>query len=484
MMKQYCLLTGPVLWVGLGLVWSLVVPTTAQAQSIQGQVVVQGWEEPVAGALVLLLDRNRTPVDSVRANEGGFFLFSPPPGVYHLRASLGDSEGTVSEPVPVTPEDASQEVVLAIPSPLYDRAQECAAQQVEEGTGVLAGIVFDPDSELPVPNARVTLQWEQAEGAPRGVLEVETDASGHYAFCSVPAGPELNAWVSWPGVVSPGGVEFVLHEGVLARFDIPLPVAQAGAVRTVQAREATVPRSEVEGRVVDTETGAPVRAAAVILGEGGPARMTDERGRFHFESVSPGTYALEVRHLGYSWEAENLEVPESTILEVELQTSPRAIALAPIEVTVRSREARELRASPVTRHVLEGERLRFHADLRGASIPEIARDFPGVNIQHGTFESADGVVTGACIESRRAMMRLVIPERSRPDLPWCEMMTVVLDGAVLVNPGDLLTAVPASDIERMEYLPPLAATRWGLQASANGALVLWTRGRLQDRDRE
>src|SRR5664279_482076 len=75
-------------------------------------------------------------------------------------------------------------------------------------------------------------------------------------------------------------------------------VLSAGPVRA-----QTPPPTEIDGRVVDTQTGLALAGASVsIVGGpvGGPVSfVTDGRGSFRVVGLRPGTYALRITHVGY-----------------------------------------------------------------------------------------------------------------------------------------------------------------------------------------
>lgn len=67
------------------------------------------------------------------------------------------------------------------------------------------------------------------------------------------------------------------------------------------AGETTKPAS-VEGRVIDTNSGEPVKRVLVILRRGndrGIGAYTDTAGRFAFQAVEPGSYTLSAERDGY-----------------------------------------------------------------------------------------------------------------------------------------------------------------------------------------
>jgi hypothetical protein len=89
----------------------------------------------------------------------------------------------------------------------------------------------------------------------------------------------------------------------------------------------------VSGVVRDSAAGQPLLGAIVTLGIGPSARVTrtDDRGAFAFANITPASYALGVRRLGYQ--------PTSQTVDVTAQMSPIAIALSRVAMldTVRVR---------------------------------------------------------------------------------------------------------------------------------------------------
>jgi hypothetical protein len=86
-------------------------------------------------------------------------------------------------------------------------------------------------------------------------------------------------------------------------------------------------------------------------------------------------------------------------------------------------------------------------------------------------DPATGPDYGPCIQSGR----VVYSTQAAP----CEMVEVIFDG-VSIDPGrapSFLYRLNLDGVESIQYVPPLAAARWGFRASANGALLIWTRGR-------
>jgi hypothetical protein len=99
--------------------------------------------------------------------------------------------------------------------------------------------------------------------------------------------------------------------------------------------QASPPVARIVGVVTD-ETGAPVRDAIAVL-DSVRYRQTDARGRFRFDSLTPGTHRLEVRSIGYN--------PVAAVLRLAVGTADAVIRLKSgahllPEVLVKARDPR------------------------------------------------------------------------------------------------------------------------------------------------
>jgi hypothetical protein len=76
-----------------------------------------------------------------------------------------------------------------------------------------------------------------------------------------------------------------------------LSCALLGALASSRLAAAQRPIAPIHGVVFDSLRGQPLRDASVMMtGAHGSAISTDERGRFQFDSVSPGVYTITVHH--------------------------------------------------------------------------------------------------------------------------------------------------------------------------------------------
>src|SRR5215813_1621468 len=80
---------------------------------------------------------------------------------------------------------------------------------------------------------------------------------------------------------------------VKGRILPPLLGALLGLAQLASAQAAPV---SVRGVAFDNLRGKPLREARITLVGGNQVTTTDDRGRFHFDSVSPGPHTFSMQH--------------------------------------------------------------------------------------------------------------------------------------------------------------------------------------------
>lgn len=457
----------------------------ASAQSIEGAVVVAGWEEPVPGAEVRLMDAERGMLATTTTDEDGGFAFRGlEPGYYHLQGRQGETVSEILGAIELRAGHSRTGIRVTMPSVLFERAQACFTRAGRDRrSGVLAGFAYDPDTDMPLPGSRVVVHWRE-DGEPHQT-EARSDAGGRYVFCDVPVETELRVTVQALGRMSDTGERVALRRASIARFDIPVELELARPVRVVEeSRQEGSPTNlaTLVGTLLDAESGRPIATASVELGATGQQVLTDERGRFRFSGVSPGTYQFQVTRIGYDWDWESgvVEVEPSANILLELHAAPRAVELEAIVVRASTPETRMARGNSVSTRILSPDRIR-EAEERTQGMGDLIRELPSLQIRQGRFETYDGIEYGYCVESSRALARMAPPEQESR-LPWCEMIAVIIDGIETIRGGEALHMVRVHEIESVEFLPPIGAMRYGERAAANGALLIWTRGRGPHRE--
>jgi hypothetical protein len=226
---------------------------------------------------------------------------------------------------------------------------------------------------------------------------------------------------------------------------------------------------QVRARIVDDVSRQPLAGVTVgLIGSANAEQasaMTGDDGFFEFERPDPGAYTLVIEHMGYEPLRQPLVITagaDVTIPAIILRST--AVVLDTLHAEARA--ADRLRGPDLT-HVVYGAHM---ARLEQANVSG-----PGVVRQLGAgLRVKETGARSVCVESiRRYMSMRDMLRGSR----GCEMVVVVLDGVVVGNGSHILGGMQIGHYESIEYVPPVqAGQRFGMEASAKGAIVLWTRG--------
>ena len=228
------------------------------------------------------------------------------------------------------------------------------------------------------------------------------------------------------------------------------------------------------GRVVDHESGAPIIGAELVIGS--TSAITDESGRFAFPAVPTGAGAIAVSHIGYG--SQRLEIIVGTASPMlEIRMTPTVISLRPLDVTVAAGQSDGIRLIGGAHRSVAGAELA-EMSRRGMTMEDALRTrVSGLSVRSGSFSSPDNpsLQRMLCIEGSRGATRMAPP---RAASPYCDMVAVVIDGAVVANAGEYLYAIGLQDFTQIEYLSPVdAGFLYGMRAGLAGVLRLTTRKR-------
>ena len=174
--------------------------------------------------------------------------------------------------------------------------------------------VLDQSTHVPLVNARVTATWN--DGTDRQVASV-TDSAGRALLC-VPLSRALRIRSTYAE----------LNSSWQTTLTQPNPSAQTVYI--------DVPGSLVRGRVIDQQTGLPIAQASVRIPNTSLLAMSNVDGRFVFERMPLGKYALKIEHISYASNQALLDVAHED-LDALIHLAPAAIALQPVIVTAFSR---------------------------------------------------------------------------------------------------------------------------------------------------
>ncbi len=296
-----------------------------------------------------------------------------------------------------------------------------------------------------------------------------------------------------PGGLLVAGVAGVLVAGVLvAGFLVAGFFCPASAQR-------------IAGSVIDPVSGMPVGDALVIVvneaSDPIASLFTEADGTFSVGVPGKGAYMLGVTRQGYQRAiTPQLNLVADTVT-VEIFLPPAPIAMDSITVTsVRNTpDAGRLRGLIEVerrRGTLAGRLTRAEIQARGPRSDLIAllttMNIPGLRARRMAL-STGAPETAICVEtgrnrsvmqktgSRLASRTNQLGTTDEDDIAAragaCAMVAVFLDDIHIPDPGEVLSSITPADLEGVEILPPLEAlARYGFRA-ANGALLLWTRGR-------
>jgi len=234
---------------------------------------------------------------------------------------------------------------------------------------------------------------------------------------------------------------------LLAWIPWSVAVAQAGVIR---------------GTVADSAGDALANALVVVEGTGLRA-TTDESGRYEVRSVSPGSYTVRARLVGYQAGSTRVTLAERQVAQADVTLVRSTVQLAPIDVVVGSRArhtAAEELAVPVD--VFPAEELQQQGSTETSIILQSVS--PSINFPRQTVVDAGDIV-------RPFTLRGLSPDHTLVLLNgWRRHQTAVVNsfnyGMGAGSSGVDLNALPASALDRIEVLRDGAAAQYGSDAIA------------------
>ncbi len=176
-------------------------------------------------------------------------------------------------------------------------------------------------------------------------------------------------------------------EGLLAPWGLRAVETTSGTLLIVPAPKAVPGGGTVRGRVSAQDTGLPLAGVELRLGKARGVAWTDRRGTFELARVPSGVYVLEAVLPGYAPATRaGLEVPNGTVLEVEIVLVPQPRLLQ--EVVVEPSRYGFLQSAPEPRQVVDRAQGRALPHLWDDAF-RVAQRLPGVNA--GDISSQLGV---------------------------------------------------------------------------------------------
>lgn len=443
----------------------------AAAQHVTGRVLDGDVLAPVAEATVVALDSALAVVAQTTSDTAGLFAFpNLPAGSYSFQAQIAGRSGAPTSPAALDAHTGP--VTLVLPSELFALGLRCPATS---RTSALVGLVYERGADVLIPSARVAVYWPGLADS----LVATTDATGRYRFCQVPAGAQLDAHVSVIGRHERLAIDVPATR--VARADLGLDLGAGASTLAIRSTTSLPDRRGtvvLSGRLVDAGSGAPIDQAVVRLHGVDEPTYSDTAGDFRFERVPPGAHVVEIEHLAYGTQREAVVLAAATATDVEIRLAPQAIVLERIEATGSAELVRAWRASTTRADIVAGRDLAIE-EMRGARVADVAKTrFPSLRVSEGRFATRYGLTRGVCMESTRRIISLQ-PSGGSADMPFCDTISVTVDGVPVGDPVGFLASVTLTDFESVSFMPAMdAGIRFGLAAGGHGGvLILHTRGR-------
>ncbi|HJS42087.1 MAG TPA: TonB-dependent receptor [Gemmatimonadales bacterium] len=217
----------------------------------------------------------------------------------------------------------------------------------------------------------------------------------------------------------------------------------------------------IRGRVTDA-AGQPLARATILIDGSALNATSNDQGRYEIRGVSPGTYTVRARLLGFVSQAARVTVADSGVVQ-DFTLAEQAISLSPVDVVVGSRArhtAAEELAVPVD--VFTAEEIAQQGTNETSQI--LQNLAPSVNFPRQSVTDANDIV-------RPFTLRGLSPDHTLVLLNgWRRHQMAVLNtfayGMGAGSSGVDLNALPGGAIDRIEVLRDGAAAQYGSDAIA------------------
>ena len=222
--------------------------------------------------------------------------------------------------------------------------------------------------------------------------------------------------------------------------------------------------THVTGIVIDTSTGEGIPDVILRIRDTDISAASDAKGRFTLRSVAPGTWTLDVTHIRYGEASHEIAVQPGVDISLEVRLAEEAIELSPLLVEAETAVQRERRTTGASFWEVTREEFQraLHTSRHMGDV--LRQTVPGLKMRQSTNMGRNDV----CLEFRAAASISIVNNRA------CNHPKVLLDGIPVSDPQYLYGAVPLTDLERIQVIPPgEASTRYG-SGSLYGVLLIET----------
>lgn len=344
-------------------------------------------------------------------------------------------------------------VLAFLPVLVSDRG--AVAQETDDGNlATITGTVVDAVTRAPIPGVIVELTGQG--------FRLQTDALGVFTLSRIPIG-DYRLELSHPDYHPAVGDFSIMRSG---EFETAMePVVEGGSDELLTG---------IVGVVSDSRGNTPIDDVSVNVQQGRRGAMTDVRGRFALEDLTPGMKMVRFSGLGYATRTEVLEVFPGRVTNVRISLSPDPVQLDPIEVTVERREyaLQETgfynRADEGFGEFIDREAIEMQ---RPAEMSDIFTRLPGVEI----FADPENPLERYIVLRGGRQSSLVAGSYQR-----C-FPKVVLDGLVMNQGGDepamLDRIIDPGAVAGVEVFPSSSGVpvQYAGGGASCGVILIWTR---------
>jgi TonB-dependent receptor len=225
---------------------------------------------------------------------------------------------------------------------------------------------------------------------------------------------------------------------------------------TFGALQAQEGYGRVAGRVVQTETGAGLTGAQVVVSGTSIGAVTDDNGRYLLPRVPAGSQTVEATFLGRSTGSVPVNVSEGQTAIADFSLEPLAIAQPELVVGIRATGQAEAlsrqKAAPNIKNIVASDQMGRFPD---ASAPEAIQRVPGValerdqgegryiQIRGGSAANTQVTVNGEQVPSPEAEIRQIeldaIPVDVLEGIEVAKAITPDMDAEAIGGSVDLVT---------------------------------------------
>jgi iron complex outermembrane receptor protein len=227
----------------------------------------------------------------------------------------------------------------------------------------------------------------------------------------------------------------------------------------------------IRGRVTDA-AGAPLARASISAEGSGLRAESDAQGAYQIRDVSPGTYTVRVRLLGYMPQSARVTVGQGPATQ-DFSLVEQAVSLSPVDVTVGSRArhtAAEQLAVPVD--VFTSEEIALQGTTETSQILQSLA--PSVNFPRQSVTDANDIVRPFTLRGLSPDHTLVLVNGVRRH--QMAVLNTFAYGMAAGSSGVDLNAIPGAAIDRIEVLRDGASAQYGSDAIAGVVNVVMKEG--------